>query len=85
MPVISRFFGIVVFMNFREHEPAHFHVAYQDQEVSIEIETGIVEGKMSKRALRMVFEWAELHHDELLENWERVRTRQTLHPINPLS
>lgn len=84
MPVISRFYGIVVFMNFREHEPPHFHVVYQDQEVSIEIETGIVEGKMSKRALRMVFEWAELHHDELLENWERVRTRQTLHPINPL-
>ena len=85
MPVISRFYGIVVFMNFREHEPPHFHVAYQDQEVSIEIETGIVEGKMSKRALRMVFEWAELHHDELLENWKRVRIRQTLQPINPLS
>ncbi len=85
MPVISRFYGIAVFMNYREHEPPHFHVVYQDQEISVEIKTGIVEGKMSKRALRMVFEWAELHHDELLENWERVRTRKPLHKIDALA
>lgn len=28
MPVISRFYGIVITMNFREHEPAHFHATY---------------------------------------------------------
>ena len=56
MPEISRFYGIVVFMNYREHEPPHFHARYQEQEVSIEIKTGMMEGKMSKRALRMLFE-----------------------------
>lgn len=25
MPVISRFFGIVIFMFWREHAPPHFH------------------------------------------------------------
>ena len=25
MPVISRFYGIVIFMNFRDHELPHFH------------------------------------------------------------
>ena len=84
MPVISRFYGIVVFMNYREHEPPHFHAAYQDQEVSIEIKTGIVEGKMTKRALRMVFEWMEHHQDELLEDWDLARNRKPLQPIAPL-
>ena len=84
MPVISRFYGIVVFMNYREHEPPHFHVLYQDQEISVEILTGIIEGKMSKRALRMVFEWSELHYNELLDNWERVKARKPLQPIEPL-
>lgn len=84
MPVISRFYGIVVFMNYREHDPPHFHATYQDQEVSIEIRTGMIEGKMGKRALRMLFEWTDLHHDELLDDWERARNRQPLRPIEPL-
>jgi len=25
MPVLSRFYGIVIFMNFRDHEPPHFY------------------------------------------------------------
>jgi len=84
MPVISRFYGIAVFMNYREHEPPHFHAAYQDQEVSIEIKTGIVEGKMTKRALRMLFEWMEQHQDELLKDWDLARNRKPLQPIVPL-
>lgn len=84
MPVISRFYGIVVFMNYREHEPPHFHATYQDQEVSIEIKTELFEGKMSRRALRMLFEWIDLHRDELLDNWERARARKSLRQIDPL-
>jgi hypothetical protein len=84
MPVISRFYGIAVFMNYREHDPPHFHAAYQDQEISVEIKSGIVEGKMTKRALRMVFEWMEHHQDELLEDWDLARNRKPLQPIAPL-
>ena len=57
MPLISQFYGIAVSMNYNEHNPPHFHAIYQDQEVSFEIRSGIVKGKMSKRALRMLFEW----------------------------
>lgn len=57
MPEICRFYGIVIFMNYNDHDPPHFHARYQDQEVSIEIQTGVVRGKMSRRALRMLFEW----------------------------
>jgi hypothetical protein len=84
MPEISRFFGIIVFMNYNDHSPPHFHARYQEQEVTIEIETGLVTGKMSKRALRMLFEWLESHQEELLNNWERAQARQPLNKISPL-
>ncbi len=50
MPTISRFYGLVIFMNYNDHPPPHFHARYQDQEVLVEIETGLVQGKMSRRA-----------------------------------
>ena len=84
MPEVSRFFGIVIFMNYNDHLPPHFHAKYQEQEVTIEIETGLVTGTMSKRALRMVFEWMESHQEELLRNWERARAREDLEKIAPL-
>ncbi|WP_008308576.1 DUF4160 domain-containing protein [Leptolyngbya sp. PCC 6406] len=84
MPTISRFYGIVIFMNYNDHQPPHFHARYQDQEIIVEIESGTVEGRMSKRALRMVLEWLDLHQSALMEDWERARQRQPLNPIQPL-
>ena len=52
MPQISRFYGISITMNFREHNPPYFHATYQDYEISVDIKTGLVNGKMSKRALK---------------------------------
>jgi hypothetical protein len=85
MPVISRFYGIVIFMNYHDHDPPHFHARYQDQAVIVEIQAGVVQGKMSRRALRMVFEWLENNHNELMRNWELARARRPLEPIPPLA
>ncbi len=81
MPEICRFYGIIVFMNYNEHDPPHFHAKYQDQEVIVEIPTGIIQGRMSRRALRMLFEWSEIYREELLQNWERARERKPLEKI----
>ena len=85
MPTMSRFFGIVVFMNYNDHDPPHFHARHQFQEVLVDIHTGAVTGEMSRRALLMLSDWAEQHHEELLENWNRARERLPLVPIPPLS
>jgi hypothetical protein len=85
MPTLSRFYGIVIFMNYNDHQPPHFHARYQEQEVLIEIDTGVVQGKMAKRALQMIFEWAEKHQDELRHNWDLARARKPLEPIPPLA
>ena len=84
MPEISRFFGIVIVMLHREHGPAHFHARYGGQEITVEIESGIVTGRMSKRGLRLVLEWYEMHHQELQENWQRVLRKEPLLSVDPL-
>jgi hypothetical protein len=38
MPVISVFFGIVIRMYFREHEPKHFHAEHQALEGKFDFE-----------------------------------------------
>ena len=32
MPVIAIFFGIVIRMHYKEHEPRHFHAEHQSQQ-----------------------------------------------------
>lgn len=48
------------------------------------IEDGIVQGKMSRRALEMIFEWSRRHQAELMKNWDLARNRRPLEPISPL-
>ena len=84
MPEISRFYGIIIKMFYNEHNPPHIHVEYQDFKAVITIKDGIVEGKMPKIALRLVFEWIDLHKEELLINWECVEEKKPLHAIEPL-
>jgi hypothetical protein len=84
MPVISRFFGIVIFMFWREHAPPHFHAKYGDEEVVVEIQTGTLTGWMSKKGIALVQEWRELHREELLENWKLAEQRKSLKRIEPL-
>ena len=84
MPIISKFYGIAIYMFWREHEPAHFHAKYGDDEIVVAIETGQVTGKMTPRALALVVEWRKLHLDELKKEWELVKSKKQLFPIKPL-
>ena len=84
VPTLSRFYGIVIFMNYNDHNPPHFHARYQDQEVTVNIETGLVQGRMPKRALELIFEWFGMHQEDLLRHWGLARDRKPLEPIAPL-
>ena len=84
MPIISRFLGIIIAMYWDDHSPPHFHAKYSGYEITINIHTGVVEGKFPKRALRLVLEWYDFHKEDLLENWELCRRHEALKPIDPL-
>jgi hypothetical protein len=85
MPEVSRFYGIVIRMFYREHNPPHFHAQYGDQEAVVDIESlTLMAGYLSPRARGLVVEWAFLHQDELFDNWLRARASQTPLRIDPL-
>lgn len=84
MPIISRFLGIFIAMYWDDHAPPHFHEKYGEYEITVNINTGIVEGKFPKRALRHVLEWYELHKNELITDWELCKTNEAPNNIEPL-
>ncbi len=84
MPEICRFLGMIVYMLYDDHRPPHFHAEYGEYKVSVEINTGIVEGRFPRRALKALMEWYELHKDELLEDWQLAERHEPLNRIPPL-
>jgi hypothetical protein len=84
MPVISRFFGILVTINYREHDPPHFHAWYSGHEGTIGIADGQVNGDLPRRVVALLLEWWQLHREELGENWRRARSGEQLMQISPL-
>ncbi len=84
MPEISRFLGIVISIYYNEHNPPHFHAEYGEFQITVEIESGIVNGKFPRRALNAVLEWYVLHKEELMLDWELSLKGKPLNKIKPL-
>jgi hypothetical protein len=85
MPEISRFFGIIIAMYYKEHTPPHFHTKYAGQRAAFAISNlEILEGFLPRRAVALVLEWAFEHRQELMENWRRAERRENLLTIPPL-
>lgn len=85
MPEISRFFGIVIAMYYRDHAPPHFHARFSEHRALIEIETmAILRGHLPARALGLVVEWGVKHRSKLLDDWGRAARNAPLIPIPPL-
>jgi hypothetical protein len=84
MPEISRFYGIVIYLFYDEHNPPHFHAEYAGQKATITMKEGIVKGEMPKRALKLIFEWMEKNQEHLIEDWELSIKGLPLKRIEPL-
>lgn len=85
MPEISRFFGIVIYIYYREHQPAHFHAVYGEFEALISIDSlTVLSGGLPPRALGLVIEWANMHKDELQKDWQKAISFEKLDKIQPL-
>ncbi len=66
MPKVSSFYGIIIMMYFRDHNPPHFHAKYGEYNAEILIENfGVKEGFLPSKALALVVEWASQHKEEL--------------------
>lgn len=85
MPRVTEFYGIAIYMYYKEHSPPHFHAIYTEYDTEIGIDPiKLLEGKLPKRVQSLVFEWAAIHQNELRENWELARAGLPLRKLPPL-
>jgi hypothetical protein len=88
MPELSRFFGIVIRMYMEAGEPhhlPHFHAYHQDDVAVFGLDpVDLIAGTLPRRQQRLVEAWAELHQEELLEDWQRLQAGRPALPIEPL-
>ena len=77
MPVIARFYGILINMYFREHGVPHFHALYGEYNGVFEIKSlEMIEGDLPNRAQKMIKEWGKMYQDDLLELWETQKFKK---------
>lgn len=85
MPIISMFFGIIIRLYFKEHNPPHIHAEYGDDTASFDIQSGeIMIGGFPIRQTRFVQAWIEIHRDELMANWKISQEEGKTFMIEPL-
>lgn len=85
VPKISEFFGIAIYVYYREHQPPHFHALYDGQEAQVSIESlSVMAGTLPPRAMGLAVEWASQHREELKRVWEQAMRHEPLSPIEPL-
>ena len=78
-PIIAVFFGIIVRMFYREHEPAHFHAEHQGDHAKFDFDGKLIAREMhSRKARGFIRQWAKSHRRELEVNWEKMRAGQAL-------
>ena len=82
MPIISTFYGIIIRMNFGDHNPPHFHAEYQGFQTAFEIRTGkMAAGEFPKSAKRLVEEWTKKNRGLLTANWKHAIAMEPLERI----
>ena len=63
----------------------HIHARYQGFKASLAIEDGaVLDGELPARQRRMVQVWMDIHHEELLADWELAVNGEEPFKIDPL-
>ncbi|MBN1684757.1 MAG: DUF4160 domain-containing protein [Gammaproteobacteria bacterium] len=88
MPVISMFYGIIVYLYFannKQHHVPHIHAKYQENEAVVSIPDGeLLAGNLPRSKMKLLQAWIELHQDELVADWEIAVSGQQPFKIEPL-
>ena len=88
VPELARFFGIVIRM-FMEvgapHHRPHFHAVYQDAKAVFALDPiECIAGDLPQTQRRLVEAWAEIHWEELLQDWALLQSGKSPLKIEPL-
>jgi len=85
MPVISKFYGIVIRLICAPGLRPRFSAIYGDSELIVDIASlRVLCGEAPARAKAMILEWAGAHRRELIDAWNHCREAQPPDAIQPL-
>jgi len=86
MPEVSRFFGIIIRMFFKEHNPPHIHAEHQGNKAVFDLNGNMIKGNLKSRtAIKLVREWIDLHLNELNNDWDLAQSGEDINKIDPLN
>lgn len=88
MPIISMFYGVVVYMYFydvQKHYKPHVHVEYAEFTAVIAIEDGdLLEGDLPRNKMKLVQAWLEIHREAVMADWNLTVRGLPPQKIRPL-
>lgn len=87
MPRISAFYGITIGLFYGDHAPPHFHASYGEFKGRVDIQALVfLDGSdLPRRASHLVIEWATIHQEELMRDWEKAQRGEAPDKIEPLT
>ena len=78
MPVLSMFYGVIISMFYKDHNPPHIHIQYAEYKAIVDFNGDILEGELPVKQRKLIEAWIVLHQDELYAD------KQGLFKIDPL-
>ena len=87
MPIISKFYGIIVRMYFidnKQHNLPHIHVNYNEYRSIFDLDGNIREGYIPKSQQKILQAWIEIHNIELKKLWDVLLQGKEGYKIEPL-
>lgn len=84
MPVLSMFYGVIISMFYKDHNPPHIHIQYAEYKAIVDFNGDILEGELPFKQRKLIEAWIVLHQDELYANWQLAKDKQSLFKIDPL-
>ena len=84
MPVLSMFYGVIISMFYKDHNPPHIHIQYAEYNAIVDFNGNILEGELPVKQRKLIEAWIVLHQDELYANWQLAKDKQGLFKIDPL-
>ena len=84
MPLITKFYGIIITMYWNDHLPPHFHAKFGEYKALFDLDGNIIKGEFPSNQRKLVEAWVVLHKEELAADWELARESVPVLPIDPL-
>ncbi len=84
MPEICRFYGIIIYLYWKDHNPPHVHFSYGNYECSISVIDRVVDGQAPAKVIAKVNEWISQNESAILTLWEKAQRGEKIGRIEPL-